>query len=437
LCFVYIIAVVVKWLAMMFRRQFLGGIAASLASAKPNPTIVVRSGWQTVNIGDIAHTPGLLAALEKHIPGAQFVLWPAALDRGAEPMLKRRFPKLRIVNGVLGTNGEPDTAEVREAFQAGDLFVHGSAASVGSHLQAAAWKKLTGKPYGFFGVGFTLTGEAAGTKFSDAIRPTLNGSAFLFTRETASLTNVKKAGIQGPELGFAPDGTFSMDITDEERAKTYLNEAGLTEGKFICVVPRLRYTPYHKIRKVDWSPEEINRRDSTNEKYAEQDHSKLREAVVAYVRRTGGKALLCPEMTYQLDIIDPLLFDPLPSDVKRNVVRRKTYWLPDEAASVYKRAVAVISSECHSPILAAVQGTPCMYVHQPEDGIKGHMWKDIGLADWFFEIDQSSGADIAQRVLEIQSQGSRARQRVAGAVKFAQKTQAERIAFIRDKVLNR
>ena len=421
----------------MLRRHFLGAALVKVASGKMNPTILVRSGWQTVNIGDIAHTPGLLAALEKGIPGAQFILWPSALDRGAEPMLMRRFPKLRIVKGVLGPNGVPDTPEVQEAFKTGDIFIHGSAASVTAHPQAAAWKKITSKPYGFFGVGFTLGGEAAGTKFSEAIRPTLNGSSFLFTRETASLANVKKAGIQGPELGFAPDGTFSMDITDEEKANVYLRESGLVEGKFICVVPRLRYTPYHKFRKVDWTPEEILRRDTANDKYAEQDHAKLREAVIAFVRKTGGKALLCPEMTYEIDIIDPLLYDPLPDDVKRSVVRRKTYWLPDEASSIYKRAVAVISSECHSPILAAVQGTPCMYVHQPEDGIKGHMWNDIGLGDWFFEIEQSTGAGIAKRVLEIHAQGGKARQKVRDAVKFAQATQAARVAFIRDKVLNR
>lgn len=421
----------------MLRRQFLGASLAAAVKGRSNPTIVVRSGWQTVNIGDIAHTPGLLAVLERHIPGAQFILWPAALDRGAEPMLQRRFPKLRIVKGTLGPNGEPDSSEVKEAFQTGDVFVHGSAASVTAHPQAAVWKKMTGKPYGFFGVGFTLGGEAAGTKFSEALRPTLDGASFLFTRETASLANVKKAGIQGPELGFAPDGTFSMDITDESTAKAYLQENGLTEGKFICVIPRLRYTPYHKIRKVDWTAEEIRRRDTTNEKFAEQDHAKLREAIIAFVRKTGGKALLCPEMTYELDIIDPLLYDPLPQDVKSHVVRRKTYWLPDEASSVYKRAVAVVSSECHSPILAAVQGTPCMYVHQPEDGIKGHMWKDIGLGDWFFEIEQSSGADVAARLLEIHTQGKKARQRVREAVQFAQKLQGERAVFIRDKVLSR
>jgi hypothetical protein len=29
-----------------------------------------------VNIGDIAHTPGMLALLERHLPEAEITLWP-------------------------------------------------------------------------------------------------------------------------------------------------------------------------------------------------------------------------------------------------------------------------------------------------------------------------------------------------------------------------
>ncbi|NBS05543.1 MAG: polysaccharide pyruvyl transferase family protein, partial [Verrucomicrobia bacterium] len=55
---------------MLSRRRFLesalvAAIAASLGAAegKRAPRVVLRSSWQTVNIGDIAHTPGMLALL--------------------------------------------------------------------------------------------------------------------------------------------------------------------------------------------------------------------------------------------------------------------------------------------------------------------------------------------------------------------------------------
>jgi len=130
---------------MISRRTFIAGLGAA-ATAKAKPTILVRSGWQTVNIGDIAHTPGLLAVLEKNVPGAELILWPAELDRGAEPMLMRRFPRLRIVKSSLDEDANPASAELREAFASADLLVHGSAASVTSQPQMEAWRKLTGKP---------------------------------------------------------------------------------------------------------------------------------------------------------------------------------------------------------------------------------------------------------------------------------------------------
>ena len=91
---------------------------------------------------------------------------------------------------------------------------------------------------------------------------------------------------------------------------------------------------------------------------------------------------------------------PLPEDVKAKVIKRE-YWLPDEAASIYARAHSVLSFECHSPIIAAANGTPMFYLRQPEDTIKGQMYYDLGLADWVFEIEESEGEQIASKLIGI------------------------------------
>ncbi len=94
----------------MIRRTFLAELTAGLAAAacaprraaaagRP-PRILLRSSWQTVNIGDIAHTPGALALLEKHIPDAEVRLWPSKVDNGVAELLKKRFPKVAIVQGA-------------------------------------------------------------------------------------------------------------------------------------------------------------------------------------------------------------------------------------------------------------------------------------------------------------------------------------------------
>ena len=138
-----------------------------------------------------------------------------------------------------------------------------------------------------------------------------------------------------------------------------------------------------------------------NEQFAEVDHAKLREGITAWVRQTGMRAFIVPEMTYAVALQRPLLFDKLPDDVKPHVVMLDRYWYTAEANSVYARAAAILSSEQHSPIMAIANGTPAVLVRQPTDTRKGQMWHDVGLHDWIFEIDQTTGAQIAERMVQI------------------------------------
>ena len=73
-----------------------------LVKNKKNQVILLRSGWQVENIGDVAHTPGFLALAEKYIPEAELIFWPyyGLLPESEVVMLKKRFPKLAIVQGI-------------------------------------------------------------------------------------------------------------------------------------------------------------------------------------------------------------------------------------------------------------------------------------------------------------------------------------------------
>ena len=82
----------------------------------------------------------------------------------------------------------------------------------------------------------------------------------------------------------------------------------LQPRKFLVAIPRLQYTPYNWNRKVTWSPQETKRRMSVNDKYKETDHAKMREAITAWVRKAGNPVVVCLEMTYQIDIMDKLVF---------------------------------------------------------------------------------------------------------------------------------
>ncbi|MDC6366827.1 MULTISPECIES: polysaccharide pyruvyl transferase family protein [Flavobacteriaceae] len=358
-------------------------------------TILIVSGWQDVNIGDIAHTPGLLHILESFLPDTRIILWKKSRATDAvKRLLKSNFPKVKVIYGDVDRDYNVTSEAVISAFETADVMIHGSGPYVVGRTNLEAWRKHTKKPYGIFG---TTIAHIDGK-----LKDLLNGAAFVYTRETKSVKVLNDHGITAKEIGFAPDATFYLNTHDDERAHRFMAENGLEEKKFICAIPRLRKTPYYKFKPNNdgWSATDIQKAEALNNAKKEVDHAKLREAMIAWVRETGNKVLVCPEMTYQVDIMDELLIHPLPEDVRLHVVKRG-YWLPDEAASVYRKAHTVLSFECHSPIIAARNGTPMFYLRQPEDTIKGHMYYDLGFDDWVFEIEETTGQQIADRLREV------------------------------------
>ncbi len=407
------------------RRDVLrAGLVASLASflprsvpasAEQGPVVLLRSGWQTVNIGDIGHTPGVIALLEEHLPEAEVILWASSVDRGVGPILRKRFPKLRIVRDSGNPDPQDQDPTTAEAIERADFLLHGSGPSVVGASSLQRWRKETDKPYGIFGVTIgQVSSSTRASNLDESLRALLDNAKFVYTRETKSLDLLRQEKVACIDLRFVPDGTFAIDLRDDEAADRLLTESGLEAGRFLCVVPRLRVTPYwdiHPERKYD--PERIREGEAINSQTAEPDHARLREAIAIWVRETGSKVLICPEMTYQVNIIRPLVFDPLPADVKEQVVPLDRYWLPDEAGSVYRKATAVVSVECHSPIIALAQGTPAIYIRQPTDTWKGEMYRDVGLPGSLLEIEETTGDELAGRLLAIHNDPEAARAEVA------------------------
>lgn len=392
-------------------------------TSKKKSTILVVSGWQDVNIGDIAHTPGLLHVLETFLPKATIILWKRSNGPEVKKLLNKNFPKVKIIYGGVDGDKNVDNPEITEAFKQADIMIHGSGPLLVGADNLAAWIKHTSKPFGIFGTTLQSPSE-----YHVGI---LKKASFIYTRESHSIDHLKKAGISGDHVAFAPDATFFLDIHDQQKAGQFLKENGLEDKKFICAIPRLRITPYHQFNanKNGWSDEKIKQVEEVNARCKELDHAKLREAMIAWVRETKQKVLVCPEMTYQVDIMDELLINPLPEDVKPYIVKRG-YWLPDEAASVYAKAHTVLSFECHSPIIAAANGTPMFYLRQPEDTIKGQMYYDLGFDDWTFEIDQTTGQQITDRLREVWKDYGKAKAKLARSMDKVDNIYRERCKFL-------
>ena len=400
------------------RRSFIrtalaAGIATALhAQERRKPArILLRSSWQTVNIGDIAHTPGMLALLEKYRPETEVTLWPTSVDRGVEEILRARFPKLKIAK---------QKVEQENALRECDFFLHGSGPSLVGFKELELARKA-GKPYGIGGI--TMTDSEIQDR-----RELLAGAKFIFLRDTDSMRAVQASGITGPKIDFGPDATFAIDLRDEAAAAVLLQEHNLEPGKFLCAIPRLRWTPYWEIHPGSTKPN--LERIRVNEEFAGKDHDKLREGIIAWVRETKMRVLLTPEMTYEVPLLRSLIFDPLPEDVKPHVTFLNRYWLTAEACSVYAQAACIVSLEQHSPIMGIAAGVPAVLVRQPTDTRKGRMWYDLKMDEWVFEIDDTTGAQIAARLVQIGQNLAAARMTAAKARACARERMAAMIAAI-------
>lgn len=413
----------------MNRRQFLQAalvssiVTSARAAEKRPPRILLRSSWQVVNIGDIAHTPGVLALIEKYIPDAEVKLWASGdLTPEVAAMEHRRFPGLRIVKGSIGADG-PSNGELADAVGWADFLLHGSGPSLVAARDVAAFVKHTGKPFGVYGI-------THGSSFSGNDRELLGQAKFVYFRDSVSLAHARKEGIDCPILEFAPDGAFACDLRNDAAATAFLKANGLEEGKFLCCLSRLRYTPY-------WTIPEKNRpfdetRHARNEAMKEHDHRALREAVVAVVRQTPLKVLLCPEDMTQMAVGKEMFLDKLPADVKPRVVWRENFWLTDEALSTYVRSAGLFGSEMHSPIMAVGNGIPAIVCRFEEQTSKGYMWRDIGLGDWLFDLDKPEDHDrIVPTVLAMATDPDAAHAKAAAARAFVEKRQRETMTEVK------
>lgn len=393
------------------------------------PRILLRSSWQVVNIGDIAHTPGVLALIEKHLPGAEVRLWASAdLTDDVAAMEHRRFPALDIVKGTIDGQGKASTSGLADAIAWCDLLLHGSGASLVAARDVAAFIKATGKPFGVYGIthGSFLSGDDG---------PLLSQAAFVFFRDSVSLALAKSQKITSPVLEFGPDGAFGCDLRNDAAADAFMKANGLVAGEFACAIPRLRYTPYWEIRKTPMTDEQRTRA-ARNAAMAEHDHAPLRAAIAAVVRETSLKVLLCPEDMSQMAVGREWVLDKLPADVARRVVWRERFWLTDEALSTYVRSAGLFGLEMHSPIMCVGNGTPAIVARFEEQTSKGMMWRDIGLGDWLFDFDRD--ADIARfpaAVVKMLTRQQESRQLVTQARAFVQKRQTETMAVVKAAAL--
>ncbi|TWU62560.1 Polysaccharide pyruvyl transferase [Crateriforma conspicua] len=415
----------------MLNALLLSGLAGTprLFADEARPKhILLRSSWQTVNIGDIAHTPGVLRIIERELPDVEVTLWPMKLDNGVDEILRRRFPRLRIAT---------TKQEVTNAFDECDFLLHGSGANFVSERGVRRWKAETAKPYGVYGITLPSDKRSAMQRsnmgnFKETIE-LLSQASFVFFRDSRSLAFAKESGCSSPIMQFGPDGAFGCDLRNDEAATKFLQANDLQKGKFLCCIPRLRFTPYWVLSSKKRPFDRV--RDKRNREMASKDHQVLVEAITQVVQQTDMKILLCPEDQTQMQVGKQHVWDQLPESALERVVWKPTYWLTGEAVVTYIQSAGLFGFEMHSPIMCIGHGVPAIVCRWAEQTTKGYMWEDIGLSDWLFDMDDPNQvARVVPTVLEMAKNPVAAKEKAAKAQARVLDLQAETMQILNEQL---
>jgi hypothetical protein len=391
----------------------LGACCAALSAQTEGaiPPIGVWSAWDIANIGDIAHTPGLLRTLEEFLPDAGVILFANMLNEQIRGMLLRRFPRIEIHEGWLW-GPAPESERLRKHLDRCGVFIRNS--NMGSETEYM--EQIIGRriPFGVYGQTYPTRFLSNAEQAAKSIAR-INRASFFFCRERETLGLLQKAGASCPNLAFVPDAAFGIDVRDDVKARETMRRLGLEDRKFITIQLRTT-TPAHLPDELPpgydpkWNirPPNVALDTSRAAKYI--------EVITQWVRKTGGKVLIAPEAKKEIGHNRRYLYDPLPEDVKRHVANMDHFWNADEAASVFARAHTVVCHEPHSPIIALANGTPVIHTHSAEHGPKSFMFRDIGLGEWLFEHDGTPASTMIDTLFAIRSDYAAATRKVAAAM---------------------
>ncbi|MDI3318375.1 polysaccharide pyruvyl transferase family protein [Pinibacter soli] len=403
-------------------------------SRKKNPVVIIRTSWGDTNIGDQGHTPGLIALLYQYVPGVQIILWHGKDVPETEKQMLQNYPDVKIVHGKFYEPEKPFEGPLKEAFDKADLFVFNSGMAMNfglyghdwagamSGLTAFVWCREHGIPFGIYGQSFDKFEHPS----MEIYRNVMSQAAFVYCRDGESLKFLQENKFRTPVLEFGPDAVFGINIRDEEKGLAYMKEAGLEEKKFLAVIT-LTNTPPIGSKGDPLNP--VNR-SPLQKKQDEDRMANVREMIIQWVRNTGYKVLLAPEANKEMQPAKEWVYDQLPEDVQSKVVWRSAFWNVSEAMSVYARAHSIFGMEPHSLIMGLTMGVPIIHAWPPSHGRKCFMFRDIGLPEWLFPVDESKAADWTNVLMQNYNNYQVAKDKVAKAMQFVHARQKDTMQVI-------
>lgn len=372
-----------------------------MKNEKHVPHMVLRTGWQTCNIGDICFTPSMLGVLRRYFGEIRISCLAQATDERIRRLAERVCPDVSWVQDEICSKDRAPDLRISQLLGQADFFLYNSGPlftyrggedycyNSAMPLVFCQERRI---PYALYAQSFELAPPA-----DLLLQPLFSGAKAISCRDSISLAALHKAGVASATL--APDIAFAFDRCDDRAGDAFLAAEQLRPGGFLAVCSHYA---------LEARPGVCER----GQEYA----AKLCAVIETWIAQTGLPVLLYPEDEREIATNQNMLFARLSTAARRKVRQRRTFWLPDEALSVLSRARAICSLEPHGMMMAlGKSGVPVLHPMVWEFGVKAQLWADIGLGEWLFDLKKTDSEKIARTLLDVHNDCDGARRRAEAA----------------------
>jgi hypothetical protein len=346
--------------------------------------ILLRTGWGTDTFGDLASIPAAYRSIQRYVPNTEVYIWPDKMNDDLRALLEKNFTQLKMVTGEISKSGQPDTTELKEAFDNANMFVYTPGARKkidwsglgnGNETESISYCQNTGLPYVIYGLGDIPDDPDEQPAFIKKV----NGAALAFVTESASEEKIKNLKTKIENLQSGPDPLFGFDLKDDTAARHFLDNKGLSYQNFIVM----------NIRNGEFS-------DAGNNKPGER----LVFLLENWMSATRHLILLVADTEEDMDAVKKI-HENLPDEMKTKIILYDGPLAPDLLSSIYEKSRITAAMSAYPLTSALLSDIPVFHFNDLSLDSTGQIFVDLGLKHYVADTRNNSKEKLLEMLFEI------------------------------------
>jgi hypothetical protein len=346
--------------------------------------ILLRTCWGTDTFGDLVSIPAICRLIQRFVPNTEVYIWPDKMNDDLRAMLEKNFTTLNLVTGKINDSGEPDTQELKEAFESADLFLYSPGtrkkidwASTGMGIETRSLDYCQKKdlPYVIYGLGDIPETSEEQSAFINK----MNSAALTFVTESISEGKIKNLKTKIENLKAGPDPLFAFDLKDDTGARHFLENNGLTDRNFVVVM-------------------------SSQKDHSEMGGSGPEEKIVFllenWINSTDHSILLIASAEEDADHFNKI-HENLPEQIRSKVVLNDGMLAPDLLSSIIDKARIAAAISAYPLYPALMSDIPIFHFTDLSSDSTGQIFLDLGLKDYVADLMDISAEELLAKLSEI------------------------------------